>query len=318
MAPTLPGISTNGITGIWNPATISTSTIGSTKYTFIPTSGPCITTTSMDITIASQITPVFTAIGPLCQNSSAPAFPAISNNGITGTWNPAVINTAVAGTTVYTFTPDPGQCGISTTLEVTVDAQAVPTFAAMGNLCQNSTAPVLPLSSTDTPAITGTWNPAVINTAVAGTTVYTFTPDAGQCATTTTLSVTVDAQAVPTFAAMGNLCQNSTAPVLPLSSTDTPAITGTWNPAVINTAVAGTTVYTFTPDAGQCATTTTLSVTVDAQAVSDLRGHGQSLPELNSTGSSFKLNRYAGHHRYLEPGSNQYRSSRDNGLHLHS
>ena len=29
----------------------------------------------------------------------------ISNNGVTGTWSPATINTAVAGTTTYTFTP---------------------------------------------------------------------------------------------------------------------------------------------------------------------------------------------------------------------
>ena len=35
----------------------------------------------------------------------ATALPLISNNGINGTWSPATINTAVAGTTTYTFTP---------------------------------------------------------------------------------------------------------------------------------------------------------------------------------------------------------------------
>ena len=33
-------------------------------------------------------------------------------NGITGTWSPATINTATAGTVTYTFTPDAGQCAI--------------------------------------------------------------------------------------------------------------------------------------------------------------------------------------------------------------
>ena len=37
--------------------------------------------------------------------------PTSSNNGITGTWSPATINTATVGTTTYTFTPAAGQCG---------------------------------------------------------------------------------------------------------------------------------------------------------------------------------------------------------------
>ena len=49
------------------------------------------------------------------------------------------------------------------------------------------------------------------------------------------------------------VCQNSTAP--PLLTTSINNITGTWNPAVINTTTLGPTTYTFTPDAGQCATT---------------------------------------------------------------
>jgi hypothetical protein len=38
-------------------------------------------------------------------NSTAPLLPGTSNNDITGTWSPATINTATAGTTTYTFTP---------------------------------------------------------------------------------------------------------------------------------------------------------------------------------------------------------------------
>ena len=127
----------------------------------------------------------------------------------------------------------------------------------MDDVCQNSAAPVLPTTSIN--GITGSWSPAV-STATPGTTTYTFTPDAGQCAETTTLSITVDPLITPTFTPVDNVCQNSAAPVLPTTSIN--GITGSWNPAV-STATPGTTTYTFTPDAGQCAETTTLSITVD-------------------------------------------------------
>ena len=37
-----------------------------------------------------------------------PTLPSTSDNGISGTWSPATINTATAGTSTYTFTPDVG------------------------------------------------------------------------------------------------------------------------------------------------------------------------------------------------------------------
>jgi hypothetical protein len=69
------------------------------------------------------------AIGPLCQNSTAPLLPGTSVNGITGTWSPATINTATAGTTTYTFTStDASQCATSASISVTVTPQVTPTF----------------------------------------------------------------------------------------------------------------------------------------------------------------------------------------------
>jgi hypothetical protein len=59
---------------------------------------------TMDITIRTQVTPTFTQIGPLCQNSTAPALPATSDNGFAGTWSPATISTATVGTTLYIYT----------------------------------------------------------------------------------------------------------------------------------------------------------------------------------------------------------------------
>ena len=73
--------------------------------------------------------------------------------------------------------------------------------------------------TSNNPAITGTWSPATISTATAGTTTYTFTPAAGQCATTATMNIVVTANITPTFTQIGPLCQGSTAPALPASST---------------------------------------------------------------------------------------------------
>lgn len=52
---TLPTTSLNGITGTWSPATISTSTIGSTDYIFTPNPNQCADTTKMIIIVRGPI-----------------------------------------------------------------------------------------------------------------------------------------------------------------------------------------------------------------------------------------------------------------------
>ncbi|MCC6253106.1 MAG: gliding motility-associated C-terminal domain-containing protein [Bacteroidia bacterium] len=265
-APSLPASSTNAtpITGTWSPATINTSVVGTTTYTFTPNAGQCADNTTLDITITAPETPTFNPVGPFCQNATAPALPTSSTNAtpITGTWSPATINTSVVGTSTYTFTPDAGQCAVNTTLNITITAPETPTFNPVGPFCLNATAPALPTSSTNATPIAGTWSPATINTSVAGTSTYTFTPDAGQCAVSTTMDIEITNGIIPTFNAIGPFCLNATAPALPTSSTNATPITGTWSPATINTSAIGTTTYTFTPNAGQCAVSTTMDIEI--------------------------------------------------------
>ncbi|MCB9174834.1 MAG: gliding motility-associated C-terminal domain-containing protein [Flavobacteriales bacterium] len=244
----LPTISNNGITGTWSPALDNTTT---TTYTFTPTAGQCATTTTLSITVNPNVTPTFTAVSPICSGGSLSALPTTSNNGITGTWSPALDNTT---TTTYTFTPTAGQCATTTTLSITVNPNVTPTFAAVAPICTGDA--LSPLPTTSTNGITGTWSPALDNTT---TTTYTFTPTAGQCATTTTLSITVNPNVTPTFAAVAPICTGDA--LSPLPTTSTNGITGTWSPALDNTT---TTTYTFTPTAGQCATTTTLTISVNS------------------------------------------------------
>src|SRR5690606_27075434 len=102
--------------------------------------------------------------------------------------------------------------------------------------------------------ISGTWSPAVDNTA---TTTYTFTPDNGGCASSTTMTDVVDDAVTPTFTNPGPVC-SGTSFTLPTTSDN--GISGTWSPAVDNTA---TTTYTFTANNGGCANSTTMTVVID-------------------------------------------------------
>nr|WP_315145369.1 gliding motility-associated C-terminal domain-containing protein [uncultured Flavobacterium sp.] len=253
--PSLPTTSTNGVTGTWNPSTVSNAV--SAIYTFTPTPGLCATTTTLTINI-KVITPLFSAISPICANTTAPVLPVTSTNGITGTWNPATVNNTFSS--VYTFTPNAGQCATTTTLNVTVNPNVTPTFTSIPPICSGSVSPVLPLTSNN--SIVGTWNPAVVSNTVSG--IYTFTPTAGQCASPTTLSVTVNPNVTPTFSPIAPLCSGEVSPILPLTSIN--GVSGTWKPSTVSNTLSGS--YIFSPNAGQCALATTLSVIVNPSPTS--------------------------------------------------
>src|SRR5688572_2097588 len=237
-ATALPGSSLNGIAGTWSPATINTATPGTTTYTFTPTDA-CATTASISVVITTLVTPTFDPVGPFCQNSTPTALPLISNNGVNGTWSPATINTSVAGSSTYTFTPTDA-CATTASISVVITTLVTPTFDPI-TLCQNSTATALPGTSNN--GIAGTWSPATINTSVAGSSTYTFTPT-DACATTAQLTVTVTTLVTPTFDPI-TLCKNSTSTAL--TDTSNNGIAGTWSPATINTSFAYSSTYTFTP-----------------------------------------------------------------------
>jgi len=241
--PPLPDTSLNGITGTWNPPTIDTSIPGIFVCTFTPDPGQCGAVTDLYIVIATEITPLFDSIGPLCQFSIPPVLPNTSLNGITGTWEPGVIDTSTPGAFTFDFTPDPDQCGTDTSLLITILPLVTPQFDEIGPLCQYSQAPPLPGVSLN--GITGTWDPAWINTSVPGIFTFTFTPDTDQCATVVTMDIVILPEIVPDFEDIGPLCVNSVPPILPDTSLN--GVPGTWDPPVINTGLPGTFFFTFTP-----------------------------------------------------------------------
>ncbi|HLF53301.1 beta strand repeat-containing protein, partial [Flavobacterium sp.] len=119
--------------GVWTRTTGSGGTFNATAGTFTPAAGttssifaytltgtaPCLDDTSLaTVNINPGITPTFDAVSPICTGATLLALPTTSNNGYTGTWSPALNNTA---TTTYTFTPSVGQCATTTTMTITVN-----------------------------------------------------------------------------------------------------------------------------------------------------------------------------------------------------
>jgi large repetitive protein len=270
IVPSLPTTSDNGITGTWSPSTVDNQ--NSASYIFTPTSGLCATTTSFDVTVNPIVTPTF-AFGPslnICAGAVVPTLPSTSSNGINGAWNPAVVDNQNSAT--YTFTPSAGLCSPPVTFSVTVAPNITPAFSFGTDLtiCAGGTVPSLPNSSTN--GITGTWNSAVVNNQNSGT--YTFTPSAGQCATTASLNVTVNPNIIPSFNFGTSITVCAGSPVPSLAGTSANGITGTWSPSIVDNQNSAT--YTFTPSAGQCALPTSLSVTVNP-VVSPLFTFGNSV-----------------------------------------
>ncbi|HAH22154.1 MAG TPA: hypothetical protein DCL77_00010 [Prolixibacteraceae bacterium] len=244
----LPITSTNGITGTWSPALNNQVT---TEYTFTPNAGQCATTATMTIAVGTNFTPEFDfdSMGHYCVGSKIAALPTTSLNGISGTWSPAMNNMT---TTEYTFTPTM-ECANTNSLIIYIDEKVTPTFAVVAPICSGTT--IAPLPSTSLNGIVGTWSPALNNKV---TTNYLFTPTSGQCATTARMTITIEPPVIPTFTVVEPYLYGETVAELPTTSLNN--ITGTWSPAIDN---RNTTTYTFTPDANQCAVSTSLTIAIE-------------------------------------------------------
>ena len=143
---TLTASGGNGVYN-WSPSTGLSATTGSsviaspnmtTTYTVSSFTGnsscPTASTEQVLVTVSS-INPTFATVGPYCYGSSIPALPTTSTNGVTGTWSPAINNTA---TTTYTFTPNSGQCASTSTLTIQINPQTSISSAVNQTVCVNN------------------------------------------------------------------------------------------------------------------------------------------------------------------------------------
>ena len=248
--PVLATTSSNRISGTWSPATIDNTSNGT--YTFTPNASECARSFVLNVTITPKTVPDFAPIPPICTGGTVPTLATTSPNGVTGTWSPATISNTAGGT--YTFTPDASECAEIIVLNATVGSKVIPNFNYGTTYCEGSTVPALTNISPN--GISGTWLPATIDNTANG--IYTFTPNASECATNQILNISITRKAVPNFPSVPNICEGETVPVLATTSPN--GISGTWFPATIDNTANGT--YTFTPNASECAINQILTVTI--------------------------------------------------------
>ena len=246
------------------------TTVGVYAYTVTTFGNICqAVTTSGTITVSTSIAPSFAALGPFCQNSTATSLPLISTNipGISGTWTPVSINTSIIGIQTLTFNPAQNQCASPTTIDVEITPLNIPTFSALGPFCIDEDVSQISLSQTSNEGITGSWSPAVVTSGTVGASTYVFTPNNLQCTNLGSLTVVVTNPIVPSFDQLGPYTQAAIPTPLPIISNDSPPITGTWSPNVIQTSLIGQFNYIFTPNISMCAVPVTMDIVIDEEMV---------------------------------------------------
>jgi hypothetical protein len=245
---TLPSVSLNNVDGVWSPAFDNQS---SGTYAFIPNNTTCNQSLLLTVEIVPQTTPLFNITSSICENGTV-VFPAVTQNGVHGTWSPAFDN---QNTTAYTFTPDASTpaLGCPTPAQHTVNIipSTVPTFSLLDSICLNGQ---LTFPTLSTNSISGTWTPAFDNQNSA---TYTFTPDNSNIATCLVSmqhAVVIVPPVTPNFSFVNSLCEG-TSFVFPTTSLN--SISGTWTPSFNNQTSA---TYTFQPDSSTMLNTCSNSV----------------------------------------------------------
>ena len=390
-AGTLPTSSTNGITGSWNPATVSTAIAGTTTYNFTPTTGQCATTASMSITVNSA--PANVNAGPdvtICKGESTQLkgsadlpsnnnvllsenFSGVASGSLPAGWTRnssywgsmnssysggsapemalltdgsddiqqyRVITPLVDATSdqfldlsfthaldhfngLYTIAVETSPDGVSwtnrwlfewpgslggdiapETLNVdlsTLDGQSFYiAFTYSGKMFNINywTFDNIELTGLQSDPVSVLWTPftglsdPTILSPIAtpsSTTTYTLTVGIGGCENSDQVTVTVNDIVTPSFSLNPtyNYCIGDSPVVLPLVSDN--GISGTWNPSEVNTDVSGPTTYTFTPNPGECATSTSIDVQVFDLPSAIMSGGGEYCEGANPTGVNVQI-----------------------------
>ncbi|MEN9963883.1 MAG: hypothetical protein RL582_978, partial [Bacteroidota bacterium] len=99
-------------------------------YTVSTTSSQgCINTSDpVQVILKPSTSGVFAPISSIAFGVTAPVLPTVSQNGIEGTWSPALVSNTQSGS--YTFTPSSGSCIVPT--QITIQVISAPDVAVQG------------------------------------------------------------------------------------------------------------------------------------------------------------------------------------------
>ncbi len=257
-----------GGTQIGTGTTINIAPVTTTTY-YVQAEGACITSECDQITIDPTIPASVSVDFPIiCDGESATITAEtgfIDYNWSTGESTEA-ITVSPSITTIYTVTvEDSNGCTAEVSTTITVNPSITPTFASVGPYCSGSAIGALPTTSQN--SITGTWSPAIDNTS---TTLYTFTPTAGQCASTSTLTITINP--VPTAGITNNTGSNNlTCLVTSIDVTATGGGTYSWSggttPTTANNNLISPGTYTVTVTNSGCTASADIIITESANEI---------------------------------------------------
>jgi gliding motility-associated-like protein len=180
--------------------------------------GGCDSIATLNLTVDPSITPVFTITTSICSGTTPPLLPTTSDNGITGTWNPATVSNTASAT--YTFTPDAGQCATVTAIDITVSISPTLIIANPTAVCAPGTADITAPSVTSgsDPGLTYTyWNNAAATVSLANPssisvsgTYYIQATTIDGCTVTKPVIVTINPIPTAVLTGEGSMCAGST------------------------------------------------------------------------------------------------------------
>jgi hypothetical protein len=195
----------------------------------------------------SEIVPDFSLqiISTYCQND-IPTLPTLSDNNVNGTWQPSVINPDNFNPQQFEFTPASGSCATTPTITITVNQ--IVTGIDFQTICQGDTLHWIDGNDYFSDNNTATWT--IPNGAANG------------CDSIVMLNLTVNPTLYPGFDAIRTTyCQDDPNPDALFIST---IVSGTWFPTDISTDIGDDQeLYKYTVTSGQCATDTTIIVTIN-------------------------------------------------------
>jgi hypothetical protein len=252
---------------------------GTTTVTYSVTTNGCVGTANAIVTV--NAIPV---VAPITGNLTTCQFETLTLSNITvnGIWSsatPAVasinvvgIVTAISpGTTTISYSATTNGCVGTSTAIVIVNPIPMLSITNPSSVCSPATIDITSANVTSG-STSGTtfsyWtdaactiplvNPTAIS--VSGT-YYIMAQTNNGCIDSAPVVVDISSPTTTTFNPISPINCGDVAPVLMTSSINSNPIMGTWNPSIVSNTT--TTTYTFTPNAGNCATSTSLTITVN-------------------------------------------------------